>query len=162
VEEGKEFAMIKQFVMKARRHGAGAVNGSDVGAAVWGAVGRRLQRRRVELGMGADHVAQWAGISSETYVGYEGGEPIPAALLAQVADLFGLPLIWFFQGVDEEEAEERDMEERAAPVVYQVATVEHRIAALVETFRQLDFEGQQHLLAISRALRRPSAGAMRE
>jgi hypothetical protein len=162
IEEGKEFDMIKQFVAKPRRHGVGAADGPDVGSAVWGAVGRRLKRRRAELGLGADYVAQWAAIPVETYEGYERGAPIPAALLAQVADLFGIPMIWFFQGVDQEEVEESDAEERAAPVVYQVATVEHRVAALVESFRRLDFEGQQHLLAISRALCRHSAGAMRE
>jgi transcriptional regulator with XRE-family HTH domain len=158
--------MIKQFGVKTRSHGAAAAVGPDVGpdvgSAVWGAVGRRLQRRRAELGLGADHVAQWAAVPVEAYEAYERGAPIPAALLAQVADLFGIPLIWFFQGVDDEEEEEHDAEERSAPVVYQVATVEHRIAALVESFRQLDFDGQQHLLAISRALSRPSAGAARE
>jgi transcriptional regulator with XRE-family HTH domain len=162
--------MIKQFVVKPKRQGGGAAVGSDVGSAVWGTVGRRLQRRRVELGCSVEHVAQWAAISVETYESYEKGAPIPAALLAQVADLFGVPLVWFFQGVGHDEAHDDHGEDadqqtapvKAAPVVYRVATVEHRIAALVESFRQLDFEGQQHLITISRALSRTNARAVRD
>jgi transcriptional regulator with XRE-family HTH domain len=144
--------MIKQFMGELKQQGADASVGSDVGSAVWVTVGRRLRRRRTQLGYSADHVAQWAATPVETYESYENGTPIPAALLAQVADLFAIPLVWFFQGVCGDEAREDDVEEKAGPVVYRVATVEHRIAALVESFRQLDFEGQQHLLAISRAL----------
>lgn len=149
--------MIEQFVVKPRRQGAGGA-GPDLGSAVWGTVGRRLQRRRADLGYGVDHVARWATIPVETYESYEKGAPIPAAVLAQVADLLGTPLVWFFQGVGQDEAEENDSEGSAEPAVYRVATVEHRIAALIASFRQLDFEGQQHLLAISQALIRARAG----
>jgi hypothetical protein len=107
----------------------------------------------MQLGYSVDHVAQWAGIPAEAYESYEKGAPVPAALLAQVADLFARPLVWFFQGVGQDAAQKvDDAEEEAGPVVYRVATVEHRVAALVESFRKLDFEGQQHLLAISKAL----------
>ena len=150
--------MIKQFVVKPNQQRAGAAAGSDLGSAVWGTVGRRLQRRRAQLGYGVDHVAQWAAIPAEIYASYEKGAPIPAALLAQFADLFGIPLVWFFQGVGQEDAQDDDAEESAGPVVYRVATIEHRIAALVESFRKLDFEGQQHLLTLSRALCRTDAG----
>jgi transcriptional regulator with XRE-family HTH domain len=156
--------MIKQFVAKPKRQGMEAAVGSDVGSAVWSTVGRRLQRRRAELGCSVEDVAQWAEISVETYESYEKGASIPAALLAQIADLFGVPLVWFFQGVGHDEpreAHDDDAEERTGPVVYRVATVEHRAAALVESFRQLDFEGQQHLLAISRELSRSNARAAR-
>jgi transcriptional regulator with XRE-family HTH domain len=152
--------MIKPFVVKPKQQGVGAPVGSDLGSAVWGTVGRRLQRRRTELGYSVDHVAQWAAIPIETYEGYEKGEPIPAALLAQVADLFVIPLVWFFQGVGQDAAQNDDAEEKGGPVVYRVATVEHRIAALVESFRKLDFEGQQHVMAISKALCR--AGVARD
>jgi transcriptional regulator with XRE-family HTH domain len=163
-----EFAMIKQFVARPRQQRAGPAVGSDVGSAVWVTVGRRLQRRRTELGYSVDRVAHWAEIPAESYASYEKGAPIPAALLAQIADLFGIHLVWFFQGVGQDEAagdpgdQEDDADKKAGPVVYRVATVEHRIAALVESFRQLDFEGQQHLLAISRELSRTNAGAVRE
>jgi transcriptional regulator with XRE-family HTH domain len=144
--------MIKQFMGELKQQDAGAPIRSDVGSAVWATVGRRLRRRRTQLGYSVDHVAQWATTPVETYESYENGAPVPAALLAQVADLFGIPLVWFFQGVCRDEAQEDDAEKKTGPVVYRVATVEHRIAALVESFRKLDFEGQQHLLAISRAL----------
>jgi transcriptional regulator with XRE-family HTH domain len=160
--------MIKQFGVKPRQRAVAAAVGSDLGSAVWCAVGCRLRRRRIELGYSVDSVAQWAAVPVETYERYEKGVPIPAALLAQIADLFEIPLVWFFQGVGEEEAgvgqgeQEGDADERTGPVVYQVATVEHRIAALVESFRRLDFEGQQHLLAISSALCRTNARAGRD
>ena len=144
--------MIKQSMGELKRQDAGAPVGTDVGSALWVTVGRRLRRRRTQLGYSVDHVAQWAATPVETYESYENGAPVPAALLAQVADLFGLPLVWFLQGVWRDEAQKDEAQEEAGPVVYRVATVEHRIAALVESFRKLDFEGQQHLLAISRAL----------
>jgi len=160
--------MIKQFVAKPRQQGAGAAIGSDVGSAIWATVGRRLRRRRAELGYGADRIAHWAAISVETYESYEKGTPIPAALLAQIAELLEIPLVWFFQGVAQDDTtgnhaeSEHNAGEEPGPVVFQVATVEHRIAALVEAFRQLDFEGQQHLLAISRELSRTNARTSRE
>src|SRR5262245_15973014 len=125
--------MIKQFVAKPKRQGAVAAVGSDVGSAVWSTVGRRLRRRRIDLGTSVEHVAQWAAIPVETYESYENGAPIPAALLAQVADLFEVPLVWFFHGVGQNEAHEDDAGERTGPAVYRVATVEHRIASLVES-----------------------------
>jgi len=152
--------MIKQFVARPRQQRATAAVGSDVGSAVWMTVGRRLQRRRTGRGYSVDRVAHWAAIPAETYESYERGEPIPAALLAQIADLFEVPLVWFFQGIGEDDSHddgtdrEDDGERKAGPAIYQVATIEHRIAALVESFRKLDFEGQQHLLAISRELSR--------
>jgi len=156
----REFAMIKRFVARPRQQRATAAVGSDVGSAVWMTVGRRLQRRRTGRGYSVDRVAHWAAIPAETYESYERGEPIPAALLAQIADLFEVPLVWFFQGIGEDDYHddgtdrEDDGERKAGPAIYQVATIEHRIAALVESFRKLDFEGQQHLLAISRELSR--------
>jgi transcriptional regulator with XRE-family HTH domain len=161
--------------MKALRDGpdAGANSGADsgaVGAAVWVAVGRRRPRRRPELGFSTHHVAEWGGVSVEAYQGYERGAPIPASLLGQIAELFDIPVVWFFEGVADEEAAnldegpatDLDGGPSAEPVVYRVATVEHRIQALADTFRKLDFEGQQHLLAISKALTRASHSVTRD
>jgi transcriptional regulator with XRE-family HTH domain len=137
-----------------------------VGGAVWVAVGRRLQRRRTELGLSTTKVAYWAGIPPESYEAYEKGIAIPASLLAQIGDLFEVPLVWFFQGVGDDGPDEteaaQDADHDAEPAVYRVATVEHRIQALADSFRKLDFEGQQHLLAISKALSRPNANAARD
>jgi transcriptional regulator with XRE-family HTH domain len=130
-----------------------------VGGAVWVAVGRRLQRRRTELGFSVARVAQWAAIPVQAYEDYESGAPIPAALLAQLADLYGTPLVWFFEGVGDDDAEEGEPPRSAEPAVYRVATLEHRIQALADSFRKLDFEGQQHLLALSRALCRSTTAS---
>lgn len=147
--------MIKRDVLKPLSGGPDAVCGGPV----WVAVGRRLQQRRLELGFSLDHVAQWAGVSVETYEGYEIGAPIPASLLAQTADLLDTSVVWFFQGIADEKPAEADRDSSPQPAVYRVATIEHRIQALAESFRKLDFEGQQHLLAISRALSQSSANA---
>jgi transcriptional regulator with XRE-family HTH domain len=161
-EEGKEFGMIKRNLARPREGGAE----SGVGGAVWTAVGRRLQQRRGELGFSVARVAQWAAIPAESYEAYERGAAIPAALLAQIAELFEVPLVWFFERVRVDEPEEaeagEDFEKDAEPAVYRVATVEHRIQALADSFRKLDFEGQQHLLAISQALTRSNASAARD
>ncbi len=127
--------------------------------AVWAGVGRRLRHRRDELALGTAHVARTIGIAADDYEAYEAGAPIEARLLAQIADLFEVPVVWFFQDVAHEEPDEGDDAPAAEPVVYTVATVEHRAQALVDCFRRLDLEGQQHLLAISMALSRTGANA---
>jgi transcriptional regulator with XRE-family HTH domain len=126
--------------------------------AVWSGVGHRLRHRRDEHAFTTGHVARSIGISAEAYEAYEAGAPIEAALLAQIADLFDVPVVWFFQDVAHEEPGDRE-ESAAEPVVYTVATIEHRAQALVDCFRSLDLEGQQHLLAISMALSRAGANA---
>lgn len=150
--------MIERYIMKPLDRRSGAGGRVD---AVWMAVGHRLQQRRAELGFSADRVALRAGVSAEVYAGYESGTPIPASLLAEVADLFGRPVVWFFQGVDQDEPA-GDESPRDQPVTYTVATIEHRIQALADSFRKLDLEGQQHLLAISKALSRSNVDAARD
>ena len=151
--------MIKRSRLKPHVEGAG----SNVGGPVWAGVGRRLQRRRTELGFSTARVAQQAAIAVEAYEAYEQGAPIPASPLAQIADLFETPLVWFFQGIRDDEGEiEAEAEQDGEPAVYRVATIEHRIQALADSFRRLDFEGQQHLLAISEALSRSNATAARD
>jgi transcriptional regulator with XRE-family HTH domain len=161
--EGKEFVMTERHTIRPIRGSPGADASSS---AVWAGVGRRLRRRRTELGFSADRVAKCIGISAEMCEDYETGAPIPASVLAQFADLFDTPVVWFFQEVAVEQG--MSPEEAAAgaaePVVYTVATVEHRAQALVDCFRRLDLEGQQHLLAISMALSRanPATPALPE
>jgi transcriptional regulator with XRE-family HTH domain len=128
-------------------------------SAIWIGVGRQLVRRRHELGFGIDHVARCTGIAPDEYERYEAGAPIGAAPLAQIADLFDVPVVRFFQDVAHEEPAEPEKTPDVEPVVYTVATIEHRAQALVDCFRRLDLEGQQHLLAISMALTRAGASA---
>lgn len=121
---------------------------------VWGAVGRRLALRRTELGLSVDRVADGVGIAADDYRDYERGAPIPALRLGEIADLLDRSVPWFFEAIANQRASDSEEDRDVEPVVYKVATVEHRIQALTESFRKLDFEGQQHLLAISRALSR--------
>jgi transcriptional regulator with XRE-family HTH domain len=152
LQEGKEHFMNKRQIMKPAERAGGAGC-----SAVWRAVGRRLALRRTELGYRADRVADEVGIAAGDYRDYENGAPIPAFLLGEIANLLGRSVTWFFEGVDHQEAPDSEGEAGREPVTYQVATVEHRIQALTESFRKLDFEGQQHLLALSRALCRANA-----
>jgi transcriptional regulator with XRE-family HTH domain len=141
--------MIKRDNVKPMRR---APDAEACGGPVWVAVGRRLRQRRLELGVSTDRVAQWTGVSVEAYEGYERGAPVPASLLAHAADLLDTSVVWFFQGIADEGPAEASRDSSPQPAAYRVATMEHRIQALAESFRKLDFEGQQHLLAISRAL----------
>ena len=129
---------------------------------MWSTIGRRLALRRTELGFSADRVAAGVGIAVEDYRDYESGAPIPAFLLGEIADLLDRSVTWFFEGVAPQGAPDGEGEPNSQPITYKVATVEHRIQALTELFRKLDFEGQQHLLAISRALSRANASAAHE
>lgn len=151
--------MNKRHIMKPAGTGARAgAHGSDV----WGTIGRRLALRRTELGYSADRIAAAVGIAVEDYMDYENGAAIPAFLLGEISDLLDRSVTWFFEGVAPQGAPHGEGESNSQPITYKVATVEHRIQALTESFRQLDFEGQQHLLAISRALSRANAGAAHE
>jgi transcriptional regulator with XRE-family HTH domain len=157
--EGKEYFMNGRDIMKRAATGAKA---DALGRDVWSTIGRRLALRRAEVGFGADRVAAGVGITVEEYRGYESGAPIPAFLLGEIADLLDRSVTWFFEGVAPQGAPEGEGVPNAQPVTYKVATVEHRIQALTESFRKLDFEGQQHLLAISRALSRANASPAHE
>jgi hypothetical protein len=149
--------MTKRHIMKPNGEGASAGAGGDV----WTAIGGRLALRRSELGWCAERIAGGVGVAVEEYNSYESGAPIPAFLLSEVAHLLDRPVTWFFEGVGLGAQDEKAGSD-AQSVTYKVATVEHRVQALTDSFRKLDFEGQQHLLAISRALSRASAGAARE
>jgi hypothetical protein len=148
--------MTKRHIMKPAGERAKAGAG---GSEVWGAVGRRLALRRTELAYSPGRVAHGVGIAVEDYKDYERGAPIPAFLLGEIADLLDRSVTWFFEGISQAEVEG---DANAEAVTYKVATIEHRIQALTDSFRKLDFEAQQHLLAISRALSRCSAGAAQE
>jgi transcriptional regulator with XRE-family HTH domain len=128
------------------------------GSVLWIVIGRRLQLRRTELGAGAKQVAHELGIPARTYAAYEtGNAETPALVLSQIADLFDVPVSWFFQDVafgidgDDEPCDDDD-----APGIFTVASEEERIQALSDCFRRLDLDSQQHLLAIAGALSQSS------
>lgn len=142
------------MVKRHRTNSIGTVAAPNVGGSeVWRSVGRRLEQRRKERGYSIDRVAKWAGITVEACQDYERGAPIPALELGQIAELLASPVSWFFEEVAQDD-DLAELEAMTEPATYKVATAEHRIQILAESFRKLDFEGQQHLLAISRALSR--------
>src|SRR5262245_45061778 len=127
-----------------------------VGCRLWRCVGERIRNRRVHLGFSNKMLADALGIDPSAYDAYEaGGEQAPARILSQIAELLGVPVLWVFQDVTlEEEAAEAAASRPGG--VYRVATLEERMGFLAESFRKLDLEGQQHLIAIAGALTKTS------
>jgi transcriptional regulator with XRE-family HTH domain len=124
---------------------------------LWRHIGRRLRLRRTQLGHGVDVVAKKVAISPETYEQYESGHTqTPAILLSDIAQFFELPVTWFFQDLSLDDAQEADGAEEQG--VFAVATDEERVHTLAEYFRNLDLEGQQHLLLVARTLYKSRKG----
>jgi transcriptional regulator with XRE-family HTH domain len=124
---------------------------------IWLLVGRRIRARRTQRGHPVQCVAEELGVSLAAYASYESGETeVPAFLLAQLAEYLGVPVAWFFQDATLSEKKGNHVCRVSAPA-YRVTTVEQRIDALADSFRKLDLEGQQHLLAVAAALSRTNA-----
>jgi transcriptional regulator with XRE-family HTH domain len=123
---------------------------------LWRRVGERIRLRRLHLGFSNERLACELGIDPSAYDAYEaGGELAPARTLSQISELLGVSVLWFFQDITFQEK----TTETAASVpggVYRVATLEDRMRFLSDTFRKLDLEGQQHLIAIAGALTQTS------
>jgi transcriptional regulator with XRE-family HTH domain len=127
---------------------------TETGGTLWVHIGRRLQTRRTELGLSVDDVARQLGIAPRVYEALEEGlERAAASLLGRIAELFRVRVFWFFQDVEfgDESASEAVGSPHGA---YRVATLEERVEFLADSFRKLDLEGQQHLLAVANALSR--------
>lgn len=126
----------------------------EFGRTLWIRIGDRLRIRRSQLGLSRSRVARELGIESRAYDAYEAGiERVPALLLTQLAELFDVPVFWFFEGIAPEKETAKKQVSRPCGV-YRVATPEQRMHFLVDTFRKLDLEGQQHLLTLAGALSR--------
>jgi len=123
---------------------------SASGDRVWAHLGSRLRFRREQIGISVLRAAAGVGVTRQTYAEYEIGERlIPANQLAKLAELLKVPVFYFFDDLPtRQEADGGPTTE----CVYTVATESERIAALVEDFQRLDFERQQHLLFVARAL----------
>ena len=123
---------------------------STRGERLWAHLGSRLRFRREQIGITALKAAAAVGVTRQTYAEYETGERlIPANQLAKLAELLKVPVFYFFDDLLTREA---DAQEPTTEYVYTVATETERIAALVEDFKKLDFDRQQHLLFVARAL----------
>ena len=124
------------------------------GGTLWVGIGRRLQTRRTELGLTVNEVARALAMAPRAYKALEEGiERVPASLLGQIAELFRVRVFFFFQDIDFGDEGAADV--AASPHgAYRVATLEERVEFLADSFRKLDLEGQQHLLALASALSR--------
>jgi transcriptional regulator with XRE-family HTH domain len=133
-----------------------------VGCTFWRRVGERIRRRRVGLGFSNKRLADELGIDLSAYDAYEAGrEQIPARMLSQIAELFGVSVLWFFQDITfEEETPEPAASQPGRD--YRVATLDERMRFLAHAFRKLDLEGQQHLIAIAGALTQTSRKCTRD
>lgn len=133
-----------------------------VGCTLWQCVGERIRLRRVHLGFSTNMLADELGIDPSAYDAYEAGrEQAPARMLSQVAELMGVSVLWFFQ--DATFAQETTEPAASQPGgVYRVATLDDRMRFLTESFRKLDLEGQQYLIAIAGALTQKSRKSARD
>ena len=119
---------------------------------LWLHLGNRLRFRREQLRIGSPKAAAHVGVALETYEKYETGQHlIPAKQLAELAELFAVPVFYFFEDLQIGE-EKPDVQQLKPAAVYAVSTVTDRIAALIDDFQKLDFDRQQHLLLVARAL----------
>lgn len=127
---------------------------SDSQNRLWLNIGRRLQFRREQIGISLLRASGQLGVTPEEYEAYERGDClIPAKELAQVAELFAVPVFYFFETL--EMADEKPEPAPSQPgSVYTVATGSERVIALVDDFEKLDFARQQLLLLVARALAR--------
>jgi transcriptional regulator with XRE-family HTH domain len=119
---------------------------------LWLHLGNRLRFRREQLRIGSPKAAAHVGVALETYEEYETGEHlIPTKQLADLAELLAVPVFYFFEELHIGE-EKPDVQQLKSDAIYTVATETDRIAALIGDFQNLDFERQQHLLLVARAL----------
>ena len=119
---------------------------------LWLHLGNRLRFRREQLRIGSPKAAAHVGVALETYEEYETGEHlIPTKQLADLAELLAVPVFYFFEELHIGE-EKPEVQQLKSDAIYTVATETDRIAALIGDFQNLDFERQQHLLLVARAL----------
>jgi transcriptional regulator with XRE-family HTH domain len=119
---------------------------------LWLHLGNRVRFRREQLRIAPPRAAAHVGVALRTYEEYEAGERlIPADQLAELAELFAVPMFYFFEDLQIGDDASQAKHPRSDPV-YAIANETDRIAALIEDFQNLDFERQQHLLMVARAL----------
>jgi transcriptional regulator with XRE-family HTH domain len=128
-----------------------------IGCALWRRIGERIRALRIQQGFTNTKLAEELGVDWRAYDAYEAGEEqAPARVLIQIAELLEVSVLWFFQDITFEEESAPTAASRPGGV-FRVATPEDRMRFLAESFRKLDHEGQQHLIAIAGALTQTSA-----
>jgi transcriptional regulator with XRE-family HTH domain len=65
-------------------------------------VGRRLRERRILLGLSQEWLGAMLGVSYQQVQKYEkAGNRVSASRLYQLSQLLGVPIAWFFDGIDD-------------------------------------------------------------
>ena len=119
---------------------------------LWHHVGLRIANRRAALGLSIAAVAAHVGVDPITYENYEAGHcVIPAMTLADLADLFRVPVFFIFQDLPLG-SDEPALTTRNTSAELTVATPAERVAELNEQFNKLSWQEQQHVLMFVRAL----------
>jgi transcriptional regulator with XRE-family HTH domain len=112
-----------------------------------------MRLRRDQMGMTVWRAACGVGVELRTFAEYEAGERlIPADQLAALAQLYNVPVFYFFEDLPPAEIATQAVQEDPQNLRYTVTTHAERIATLVEDFQKLDFARQQCLLAVARGL----------
>jgi len=138
------------------------VSVEHIGCTLWRRIGERIQARRMQQGFSGEKLAEELGVDLRDYDAYEAGqEQAPAWVLTQIAELLEVSVLWFFQDITCAEESAPTAASRPGGV-YRVATPEDRMRFLAESFRKLDHEGQQHLIAIAGALTQTSGKYTRD
>ncbi len=111
-------------------------------------VGTRIRERRVMLGLSQQQLAQMIGVTYQQAHKYERGlNRISAGRLYEIAQVLGVPISWFFEG----------MRAEGAPV--EMSSRQRMCLELARNFAMIDNEKHQEALSqMARALAQAEGG----
>ena len=117
------------------------------GQGPWLAIAQRIRNRRVQLGFRKGALAAQLGVSMQQFEDMEAGRiEISSELLGRLSDALKVPVFYFFEdSLFGAKAFESGQPE-------QTNTDEERLQSMVASFRKLDRDKQQYLLALATAM----------
>lgn len=132
-----------------RRTATRGVTGTQRAKAADLHVGARIRERRVTLGLSQQQLAQLIGVTYQQAHKYERGlNRISAGRLFQIAQVLGVPVAWFFDGLND------------ADTVQPVSVRQRMSLELARNFALIDNEKHQEALSqMARALAAQSMAA---
>lgn len=112
-------------------------------------VGNRIRERRVMLGLSQQQLAQMIGVTYQQAHKYERGlNRISAGRLFEIAQVLGVPISWFFEGL------------RPSTQAMELSTRQRMCLELARNFAAIDNERHQDALSqMARALAAQSLAA---
>jgi transcriptional regulator with XRE-family HTH domain len=114
-------------------------------------LGLRLRLRREDLGLSLGEVSRSLSLSEETLEGYEAGKQrICAAILFQFAEIFEVPIGWFYDG-----ARSLSSGLGSAIVGPESMQKDQSLELLTHYFEELPRAGRDKLVAFARILKDP-------